>query len=178
MALILPVWMVAPSSVISIFGAETVDRMAGMKLVDYIINEADGAARKPIKAPNATEPVIPPSTTMVVAVVGMDALGKTLTQEIAFRPELITRLTGLPEGGIITREAVATLLTDMNGIIQYAPTNARIIPFLNKAELANKPDEVKKLATAILSRCQPQIRRVVAGSLRAKQPEFRIFEAA
>jgi probable selenium-dependent hydroxylase accessory protein YqeC len=157
---------------------ETVDRIACLKLADYIINEADGAARKPIKAPNATEPVIPASTTLVVAVVGMDALGQPLTQDIAFRLELITRLTGLPEGGIITNEAVATLLTDMNGIIQYAPTNARIIPFLNKAELANEPHEVKKLAIAILSRCQTQIRRVVAGSLRDRQTEFRIFEVA
>jgi probable selenium-dependent hydroxylase accessory protein YqeC len=157
---------------------ETVDRMAGMKLADYIINEADGAARKPIKAPNATEPVIPSSTTIVVAVVGMDALGKTLTQEIAFRPELITRLTGLPEGGIITREVIATLMTDEDGIIQYSPPDARIIPFINKAELYRDSDEAQHLAAAILSRGNPQIKCVVSGSLRAKQPEFRIFEAA
>ena len=100
---------------------ETIDRIAALGLADYIINEADGAARKPIKAPNATEPVIPASTTLVVAVAGMDALGASLSQETAFRPELITRLTGLPEGGIITREVIATLMTDERGIIQYTP---------------------------------------------------------
>ena len=60
------------------------DRIAGLRLADYIINEADGAARKPIKAPNATEPVIPTSTTLIVAVVGVDALNSPLSQEIAF----------------------------------------------------------------------------------------------
>jgi probable selenium-dependent hydroxylase accessory protein YqeC len=157
---------------------QTVDRLAAMKLADYIINEADGSARKPIKAPNATEPVIPSSTTLVVVVVGMDALNAHLSQEIAFRPELITRLTGVPEGGIITREVIATLLTDGNGIIQYAPRNARIIPFVNKAELARDAAEVKNLAGAILSRGNPQIKRVVSGSLQARKPEFRIFETA
>lgn len=157
---------------------ETVDRLAAMKLADYIINEADGSACRPIKAPNATEPVIPASTTLVVAVAGMDAMDAPLAQEVAFRPELITRLTSLPEGGIITCEVVATLMTDERGIIQYAPPNARIIPFINKVELAHDPAEVKKLARAILSRWNPQIERVVSGSLLVKKPAFRIFEAA
>ena len=157
---------------------EMVDKIAALRMADYIINEADGAARKPIKAPNATEPVIPPSTTLVIAVVGMDALGGPLTQAIAFRPELITRLTGLPEGEIITTAVIASLLTHENGIIQYAPRNARIIPFINKAELAYNAAEVKNLATAIISRRNLQIGRVVSGSLLTQKPEFRIFEAA
>jgi len=155
---------------------ETVDKIAGMKLADYIINEADGAARKPIKAPNATEPVIPSSTTLVVAVVGMDALNAHLSQEIAFRPELITRLTWLPEGGIITREVIATLVTNKRGIIQNTPESARIVPFINKTELAHDAAEIKNLARAILSYGNPQIKRVVSGSLQARKPEFRIYE--
>jgi len=157
---------------------ETVDKITAVKLADYIINEADGAARRPIKAPNATEPVIPDSTTLVVAVVGMDALNSPLSQEVAFRPELITCLTGLPEGGIITREVIATLVADEKGIIQYAPRSARIVPFINKVELAQSPDDVRKLAGAILSRRHPQIKRVVSGSLIAQKLEFHIFEAA
>ena len=44
--------------------------------------------------------------------------------------------------------------------------------------MAHDAAEVKKLAAAILSRRNPQIERVVCGSLRARKPEFRIFEAA
>jgi len=108
----------------------------------------------------------------------VDALNSPLSQEIAFRPEIITRLTGLSEGGIITPEVIATLVTDEKGIIQHTPRKARIVPFINKVELARHPAEVKNLAAAILSRRHPQIQRVVSGSLRAKKPEFHIFEAA
>jgi probable selenium-dependent hydroxylase accessory protein YqeC len=156
---------------------ETLDKIAAMKLVDYIINEADGAARKPIKAPNATEPVIPSSTTVVIAVVGMDALGSSLSNEIAFRPEIITHLTGLPEGGIITHEVIATLLTDRQGIAQYTPADARIVPFVNKTELVREADEVNNLALAILLRRHPQIKCVVSGSLHLPDPVFSVFEA-
>jgi len=74
---------------------QLVKRLADLGKIDYIIIEADGAARKPIKAPNATEPVIPPNTTLVIAIVGIDALNKELNSENAFRPEIISGLTGL-----------------------------------------------------------------------------------
>ena len=153
------------------------DKISRARLADYIINEADGAARKPIKAPNATEPVIPAGTTLTVAVVGMDALGAPLLHETALRPELITRLTGLPAGGVISREVIATLITDAAGIIQYSPPDARIVPFINKAELARSPGEIKKLARAILSRRHPRIGRVAAGSLQNAGAGFDIYEA-
>jgi probable selenium-dependent hydroxylase accessory protein YqeC len=157
---------------------ETVDKLADLKLADYIINEADGAGRKPIKAPNATEPVIPSSTTLVVAVVGMDALNSKLSSEVAFRSELITRLTGLPEGGIISSEVMATLITAKEGIAQYTPAPTRIIPFINKTELAAGGAGVQDLATAILSRCNSSITRVVAGSLKTSKSACQVIAPA
>ncbi len=154
---------------------ETVDKIDSMQLAHYIINEADGAACKPIKAPRLREPVIPACTTLVAAVVGMDALGAPLSAGIAFQPGLITRLTGVPEGGVITGEAIATLLTREKGIIQYAPPQARIVPFLNKAELAERA-AVDDLAAAILSRRHPQIDRVVSASLRAGYDGLRLYK--
>jgi probable selenium-dependent hydroxylase accessory protein YqeC len=154
---------------------QTVDRIASLKLVDYIINEADGAARKPIKAPNATEPIIPTSTTLVIAVVGIDALDGKLSQEIAFRPEIITQLTGVPQGGMLTREAIATHVSDKRGIIQNTPDKTRIVAFINKVDLSHG-DDARKLAISILSRGKPMIKRVVSGSLLNKESGFDIFE--
>jgi len=45
------------------------------KLADYFLVEADGAAGRPVKAPASHEPVIPLSTTDLVGVIGIDALG-------------------------------------------------------------------------------------------------------
>ncbi len=155
---------------------ETIDKIADLKLADYIINEADGAGRKPIKAPNATEPVIPSSTTLVIGVAGIDALNTKLSGEVAFRTELITRLTGLPEGKCITAEIMATLITAKGGISQFSPVSARIIPFINKSDLVSGGAGVRDLAAAILSRRNPSITRVVTGSLKNSKSAYNVFE--
>ncbi|MCC6169164.1 MAG: putative selenium-dependent hydroxylase accessory protein YqeC, partial [Caldilineaceae bacterium] len=51
--------------------------------------EADGSRQLPIKAPAAHEPVIPARATLVVAVAGVDALGRDLTPDQVHRPERI-----------------------------------------------------------------------------------------
>jgi len=65
------------------------DRMA-----DYFLVEADGAAGRPVKAPAPHEPVIPLSTTDLIGVIGIDALGLSLQEENVFRSEIFSRLTG------------------------------------------------------------------------------------
>jgi len=141
------------------------DRINLLHIAEHIINEADGAGGLPIKAPRQDEPVIPSSTSTVVALVGLEALDAPLSVDVAFRIDNIMRLTGLERGGIITEEAIATLLTQPQGIIQYSPTEARIIPFFNKADLTTSM-KAESLVNAVMARCHPRINSVVAGSLR------------
>ena len=54
------------------------ERRGGIVLV-----EADGAKELPCKVPEEWEPVIPKQTTQVVAVYGLDAIGKHL-QKLVF----------------------------------------------------------------------------------------------
>ncbi|MDO8716997.1 MAG: selenium cofactor biosynthesis protein YqeC [Dehalococcoidales bacterium] len=141
-----------------------VDRLASFTSEGgYIIVEADGAARKPLKAPNATEPVIPESTSLVIAVVGMDALGCRLTEENVFRPEIVSRLTGLAQGDKVTADTIATLITHAEGIIKGSPAHARIVPFINKIDIIKDPAAAEDLADKILGKGHPQIKRVVLG---------------
>ncbi len=156
---------------------ETVDKLAGLGLVDYILNEADGAARQPVKAPNATEPVMPAGTSLVVAVVGIEAVGRPLSPDTAFRAERISHLTGLKEGELITVEAVATLLSHPQGIIQHAPPGARIIPFINKVEEKERP-LAEELAWEVLLRGHPQIHEVVYGAVRRPEQLLTIVSRA
>lgn len=147
---------------------ETVDYLHHLGLADYVINEADGAACQPLKAPNSTEPVIPLSTSLVVAVVGIEAIGQPLLPNTAFRIEYISRLTKLNQGELITTEAVSLLLTHPQGIIQYAP-KGRIVPFINKVG-ESQVTQAKTLAGDILGRRHPQIEMVVFGEVR--RPDF------
>ncbi len=149
---------------------ELVSRVARLKQVDYVIVEADGAAHKSLKAPSATEPVIPPVTSLVIAVVGIDALGCRLTREVVFRPEIVSALLGLPLGEIISAESIATLVTHERGIAKGSPAQARIVPFINKVDIDAGRPEAKHLATRILANRHPRIRQVVLGQAARPEP--------
>jgi len=148
---------------------ELVAKLAELNEVSYIIVEADGAAGKSLKAPNPTEPVIPHNTSLVIPMVGIDAVGCRLTEEDVFRPEIVSRLLGLPLGEVISAEAVAFLITHPQGIIKGSPTQARIIPFINKVDLDEGLSKGRDLASKILAMKHPQIEQVVLGQ--AQLPE-------
>ena len=154
---------------------ETVNRLAASKLVPYIINEADGSAGKPLKAPNATEPVIPESTSLVIAVVGADALGSPLTEENVFRPEIVSRLTGLEPGSPVTEDAIAVLLTNTEGITKGSPAHAEIIPLINKTDKLPDLSAAESLAKKILAKGFPRIKRVVLGQIACREPVVKVI---
>src|SRR5512139_164647 len=63
-----------------------------------LLIEADGSRMKPLKAWAGHEPPIPSFVETVVQVVGLTGLGKTLSDENVHRPEIFSRLSGLPIG--------------------------------------------------------------------------------
>ena len=69
--------------------------------VDAVVVEADGSRMRPVKAPADHEPVIPPGTTLVVPVAGLDALEGPLA-EVAHRAEIVGKITNYELG--ITNE--------------------------------------------------------------------------
>ena len=149
---------------------ETVDKLAKLGRIPFILNEADGAAHRSLKAPNASEPLIPESTTLVIAIVGIDALGVPLCKEQVFRCDIVSRITGLALGEIISADAITTLLTHPDGIAKGSPATARIIPFINKIDLNNGLAKGRLLAAKILARNHHQIERIVLGQTQADDP--------
>ncbi|GAJ11487.1 unnamed protein product [marine sediment metagenome] len=150
---------------------ELVSRLIKLDPVIYIIVEADGAACRPLKAPNPTfEPVIPRSSTLVIPVVGIDALGCKLSEENVFRPEIASKLTGLSLGETVSANTIVDLLLHPSGIIRGSTDQARIIPFINKIDLLADLSEARDLASKILEADHPQIDRVVLGQAQLKPP--------
>lgn len=144
--------------------------------VDYVIVEADGASGRPLKAPNpGYEPVIPPCTTLVVPIVGIDALGCGLTEESVFRSEIASKLTGLPLGAMVSAETIAKLILHPSGLTRGSPSQARIIPFVNKMDLTPDSSMAKNIASRILSAKHPQIDRVVLGQARLHPPVVEVI---
>ena len=150
-------------------------RLARLDQVSHIIVEADGADRKPLKAPNPSEPVVPGNTSLLIPVIGIDALGTRLTDKNVFRPEIFSNLTGLPLGDIVTAEAIALSITRPNGLIRRSPSQARIIPFINKVDLEHQLSKAKNLAKKILAAKNPRIMEVVLGQAQLPDPVLEVI---
>ena len=80
---------------------------------DAVIVEADGARHLNIKAPADHEPVIPLHTNLVLLLLSAEVLNRPLNGEIAHRPEILARLTGISLGDPLTPAAVARLLLQL-----------------------------------------------------------------
>lgn len=87
--------------------AEPLDQLT--QRFDYVLAEADGSKRLPLKAHAAWEPVIPAATANVVWVVGASGLGKPVAK-VVHRPELFCELCGCELTDIATPERVARML--------------------------------------------------------------------
>jgi probable selenium-dependent hydroxylase accessory protein YqeC len=138
--------------------------------IDAIIVEADGAAGRPVKAPREHEPVIPTTTTLVVAILGVDGVGKELNDENIFQPQRVSKITGIPVGDRLTDEAMAILLTHSEGIFKGAPLSSRVVAFLNKVDIPDGVAKAKSIAQKILDKRDRKIERIVLGQLKREPP--------
>lgn len=98
------------------FSAEKItgipDNISGFaKIADYVLVEADGSRKRPLKMTDPTfEPVIPPEAEAVVALAGLDAIGHPVSKAV-HRPELAREALGLAENQPVTAESIARLLS-------------------------------------------------------------------
>jgi molybdenum cofactor cytidylyltransferase len=131
--------------------------------VSLVVVEADGSRMRPIKAPAEHEPVIPEGTTLLIAVAGIDALGRPVEQA-AHRPERFCGLTGLQPRDVISEEAMVVLLTHPAGGRKGLPESARFMVVINKVESAQQRVAGRRVAKLILR--SARVQRVVLLSLR------------
>lgn len=111
---------------------------------DYVLTEADGSKRLPLKAHAAWEPVIPAATANVVWVVGASGLGKPVA-EVVHRPELFCERCGCEPTDIATPERVAQVLNaEMQAL---GLSTARVM--LNQADTLADPTMADRFEAAL-----------------------------
>ena len=103
---------------------------------DYVLVEADGAARRPLKAHASHEPVIPPEANQTICVVGASGFGCPI-REAAHRPELYAELAGTTQDAAVTAEIAAAVLMGEH-------LHDRI--YVNQSDLLPDPEPVRQLA--------------------------------
>jgi len=134
------------------------------RIADYFLVEADGAAGRPVKAPASHEPVIPLSTTDLIGVIGIDALGLSLQEENVFRSEIFSQLTGLKLGEKVGIEALSLLICHPEGLFKGAPQNCLRHLFINKVEDSKDLKKAEELAFQVLKICHRRISDIIIGA--------------
>jgi molybdenum cofactor cytidylyltransferase len=115
-----------------------------------ILIEADGSRRRPLKAPAAHEPVIPPWAQQVTVVAGLSALGKPLNAEWVHRPEVFSTLSDMPLDAPITPEGLTRLLLHPQGGLKGIPQGARRLVLLNQADTLEMQGIARRMARSLL----------------------------
>jgi molybdenum cofactor cytidylyltransferase len=105
-------------------------------LAHHILVEADGAAGRPVKGYAAHEPALPSAATLIVPVLGLDALGLTLKNEAAHRPELLSSQVCAAPGDRLNERHLVNCLRYMITLGRPQAPRARVIPVLNKTDMA------------------------------------------
>lgn len=116
---------------------------------DVILCEADGSRHHPCKVPAEHEPVLLPESDIVLAVAGMDALGRQLAQACQ-RPQLAAELLGCSLDSVIDEQMLAALLLSEQGARKNVGTRAYYI-VLNKCDLIKATQQEKILRLLVVA---------------------------
>ena len=114
---------------------------------DLTLFECDGARKKPIKAHQPFDPVIPYFATHAVIVVGADAVGARVDGKMVHRPELFRELWDVNANQILDPIFIARVLTSEYGYLQKVPKEIKLIYFVNKADAY--PEQAAELAKTL-----------------------------
>jgi probable selenium-dependent hydroxylase accessory protein YqeC/molybdenum cofactor cytidylyltransferase len=133
-------------------------------IFDFIIVEADGSKRKPIKAPADHEPVIPACSIKAIGVIGMDCFGKRIDDNCVHRPERLCSLTKKEIGNLIDEEVIIKLIANEIGLFKGVPKGCEKYLMLNKVDSLEREGYAKKVIK-LINESNFEINGLVVGSV-------------
>lgn len=150
------------------YAASDIDELSERCPGVWLLVEADGAARRPLKAPVDHEPVIPSRTAIAIAVMGLSCMNKPFTADTVFRMERVAAITGMSRGDSITPATVARLAAHPQGMFKNVPPEAKRLLFCNQADLPEAEAAAGSLADQIIRRAPGFLHGIYVGSLLTK----------
>ena len=152
------------------FSPEKIDVLWQFGIFRWIIVEADGAAGRALKAPALHEPVIPKCTQWAIGICSLEAVGKPLSENWVFRPQQVSKITGLALGKPINESAIADVFLSPDGVLKNAPASAKRFAFLNQADSQERLEAGKKIAHILFSHKEAGFTGVVIGQTLYEPP--------
>ncbi len=146
------------------------------ELIKSILVEADGSNRKPLKGGfKEYEPVIPKETDVVVFMVGIDALGKKLTDEHVHRAELTAKMTGLSLGATLNETYFRKIVEFTALRAKQMSVNSKFILFINKVDTERELNKALPIAKKLSKSDKINFDRIILGSLQAIAPVKKVI---
>ena len=128
---------------------ETIDYIANEDIFDFILVEADGARRRPIKAPREGEPLVPNSTDIVIGVIGLDAYGEDIDEDTIHRLEIFKQILDISDREeVLDEDIIADLVIHPKGLFKNSDDAERFL-ILNKADSEERIEAGKKIKEEI-----------------------------
>lgn len=140
---------------------------AWFERVDHVILEADGSRRRPFKAPAHYEPIVPASTTLMISVIGADALGRVIADQ-CHRPMRVAALVGCRADVRLEPWMAATVILHERGATKALPPDAELAVAINKVDDTNS-GLVAQLIDELHQR-RPDVNVVAIAALPSLQP--------
>jgi len=135
---------------------------------DIVLVEADGARGRSLKLPAEGEPVVPSATTLLIVLVGLDVLGRPMTEERVHRLDRVCAAAGVSSVAVADEATLIRVLRFADGYPGRAPRGARLAAFLNKAESAETRASAARIAKGLV----PPYDLVAVGSARGGAAEI------
>lgn len=114
-----------------------------IKLTDFVLVEADGSKRLPLKVPDEYEPVILEGSNLVIGVCGVDAIGKSIN-ETCHRSNLVSKFLDTDEKHIINACDVAKIVASAKGQRKNVKCSYKVI--INKADTLTELEKAKDIS--------------------------------
>jgi molybdenum cofactor cytidylyltransferase len=116
-----------------------------------LLMESDGSRSIPLKAPGEHEPPIPAWATHALVLVGLSAVGKSLSEETVYRSKRFSEITGLAEGQSVTLAGIREMLIHPLGGLKNIPAGARKIVVFNQADTPDLRARVEVIVEDLLN---------------------------
>jgi molybdenum cofactor cytidylyltransferase len=114
-----------------------------------VLIEADGSRGKPLKAPAEHEPAIPAGVDHVIVCIGASAIGQILDEEHVFRPEIFSKLSGIPLGEFLEMEGIIRYLLCKEGGLKNIPEQSQKSVVINQVDDREGLDIIMRVANKL-----------------------------
>lgn len=148
-----------------------IEKIKKERIFNLILVEADGAKEKPFKAPAEHEPVLPKDSDMIIAVMGIEVLGKPITSQYVYRPEKILDLLGKNKENekiYLTKENIPKIFFHREGILKGVDKRKEVYILINKVD-KKRERKALELANQLIEKSTIENLKILIGQVQDLQ---------